>query len=152
MLARLPAVRQDRGVGAAAVFGGYVSAPLDPRPGPTGAEARRPRGRTMLPPFHGAASSGLHRRGHTGWPFLYPVYFSLGHSLTMIVRSIGPLPSHAGLPPEAVRGAPQKGVAMSAPLTSVQFLELLDKSGLIDSQRLRAYLSQPRADDGAAPS
>jgi serine/threonine protein kinase len=69
----------------------------------------------------------------------------------MIVRSIGPPPPR-GLPPKGVRGAPQKGLAMSSPSTTAQFLELLEKSGLVDPQRLRAYLRRPRADDAAASS
>ena len=40
---------------------------------------------------------------------------------------------------------------MSAPSSSVQFLELLDKSGLIDAQRLQAYLLDRQADGGAVP-
>ena len=39
---------------------------------------------------------------------------------------------------------------MSAPSSSVQFLELLKKSGLIDAQRLQAYLLRRQADGAAA--
>ncbi len=41
---------------------------------------------------------------------------------------------------------------MSAPSSSVQFLELLKKSSLIDAQRLQAYLLQRQADGAAVSS